>query len=268
MSIDDINDPTDISTTGHLNLGFSAYQFFATPGSSPRTVIERSFSANSFLTPDVVTPEGKGRGSRQLTIKSNSYVSRVLFKENKAVGVEYIQGNGKNSVIKTVYGKNIILTAGSIQTTAILQRSGIGDSALLNSLGIKVVVDNPNVGVLTNQYGPSAIIAGSTTATPFLQGFVNGSANPPLPAPFNYPNDDTRRIQLLGAEIGPFPDANFPVVPSAVQILAFMLEPKSRGSVNIVSTNPLIQPKVDLNMYSDNSPATPFEINGTDANLL
>lgn len=251
--INDINDPTEMSTTGHFNLGASAFQLFATPGPSPCTLGERSFSANSFLTPSVVSFDGKGQHGRLLRIESNAYVSKVIFDGKKAVGVKFVYGNQPNKVLKA-FGKKIILCAGGVNSPAILQRSGIGDPEVLKPLGIKVLVNNPNVGAnLLNQYGGNAVFVGTTTATPFLQVFMNGSAAVPLAAPFTYPNDDVRRVQI---------DA-FQAAPGIAQALAFLLEPKSRGSIKIVSKNALVQPLIDLNMYSDG----PFTTNGTDANL-
>jgi choline dehydrogenase-like flavoprotein len=43
-------------------------------------------------------------------------------------------------------GKELILSAGSIGTPAILQYSGIGDAKALTDLGIKSLVDLPSVG--------------------------------------------------------------------------------------------------------------------------
>ena len=170
-------------------LGYSALQQFITP--LPNS--HRSFSSNEFLTPDVVKPNGRGVCPRQLKIISNATVTRVLLKGKKkvkATGVEYILANNKEKVLKA-HGKQIILCAGSINTPAILERSGYGDAARLKSLGIDVVVNNPNVGEnLQNQYGPQGIITGSTTATPALQGFINGE-------PF-LPNDQIRRLQFFG----------------------------------------------------------------------
>ena len=51
--------------------------------------------------------------------------------------------------------------------------------------------------------------------------------------------------------------------PGLVEIISFLLDPNSRGSVQIVSTNPLVQPQINLGMYTDG----PVTTNGTDANL-
>lgn len=72
-------------------------------------------------------------------------VSKILFKEKKAVGVEYIsrtEGTTKNVTVK----KEVILAAGAIHSPQILQLSGVGNEDLLKSLEIKTIVDLPGVG--------------------------------------------------------------------------------------------------------------------------
>ncbi|PVH77666.1 GMC oxidoreductase [Cadophora sp. DSE1049] len=72
-------------------------------------------------------------------------VSKVLFKDKKAVGVEYISpATGEVQTAKA--RKEIVMAAGAVHSPQILQLSGVGPKALLQSLGIKVVVDLPGVG--------------------------------------------------------------------------------------------------------------------------
>ncbi|KAI1177626.1 hypothetical protein F4777DRAFT_540746 [Nemania sp. FL0916] len=61
-----------------------------------------------------------------------------------ATGVEVKDKDGKAT---TITAKNeVILAAGTIRTPQLLELSGIGDRDLLESLGIDVLIDNPNVG--------------------------------------------------------------------------------------------------------------------------
>jgi len=211
--------PADINDYTEGLLGISAFQMFAT-ATSPCTPGQRSFSSNEFLPPSIVTPTemgGAGKGKRLLRIASNAYVNKIIFNGNKAIGVKFIYNNQPNKMLKA-YGKQIILCAGSVNTPAILQRSGIGDPAVLGPLGIKVLVNNPNVGAnLINQYGGNAIALATTNASPFLQAFMSGytnGTNPPLPSAFYaYPNDTTRRIQIDAFQAG----------PGVVEMLAFIL---------------------------------------------
>ena len=66
-----------------------------------------------------------------------------MFKDKKAIGVEYIQ-QGKTR--KAFAGREVILSAGSINTPQILQLSGVGDAQLLKEKGVELVHNQPNVG--------------------------------------------------------------------------------------------------------------------------
>ena len=62
----------------------------------------------------------------------------------RAVGVEYSDSSGKLHELKA--NKEVILSAGSIQTPQLLQVSGIGNPSHLKSIGVVPRVENPNVG--------------------------------------------------------------------------------------------------------------------------
>ncbi|KAF8247677.1 glucose-methanol-choline oxidoreductase [Wilcoxina mikolae CBS 423.85] len=72
-------------------------------------------------------------------------VTKILFKEGTAVGVEF--STGKSAPLQTVTAKKeVILSAGGIHSARLLQHSGIGDKRLLTKFDIPVVVDLPGVG--------------------------------------------------------------------------------------------------------------------------
>lgn len=63
------------------------------------------------------------------------------------MGVNVARVNSTSNEYKFLRsGKDVILAAGAVHTTQILQLSGIGPAALLEPLGIDVVVDLPGVG--------------------------------------------------------------------------------------------------------------------------
>ena len=248
----DYNDPT----LGTIGLG--PYEMFAYAGAAPGDTGDRSFSSNAFLPRSVVSTTGQAQDGRLLRIESNVTVDKVIFSGNTAKGVTFVYNNNPKNVLKAL-GKKIILCAGSVYSPAILQRSGIGDATLLNSLGINVVVDNPNVGAsFANHYGPSATVLGDVldpTSTPSVQVFANATG---LAAPYDYPADTTRRLQVIASPITP-PGA----APGLSNIIAFFMDPQSQGSIQITSANPLVQPDINVNIYTDGA----FDTNGTDANL-
>ncbi|KAI0260664.1 alcohol oxidase [Gloeopeniophorella convolvens] len=87
-----------------------------------------------------------------LYLRCNARVSRVLFDENnKAIGVAYVPSRNRGSngqVSETIVKarKMVVLSSGTLGTPQILERSGVGNSELLNQLGVKVVSDLPGVG--------------------------------------------------------------------------------------------------------------------------
>ncbi|KAL0931312.1 choline dehydrogenase [Colletotrichum truncatum] len=88
-------------------------------------------------------PIAESRKNLNLLIKH--YASKVEFENKKAIGVNIIsRDSGESSLIKA--NKEVLLAAGGVQTPRILQQSGVGPAALLESLGIDVVADLPGVG--------------------------------------------------------------------------------------------------------------------------
>lgn len=80
-----------------------------------------------------------------LKISARSLVKRIIFEGKKAVGVEF--ENSVGELIQVKSKKEVILSAGPIGSPKLLLESGVGPKALLDSLGIPVVVENNNVGL-------------------------------------------------------------------------------------------------------------------------
>ena len=78
-----------------------------------------------------------------LHIATLTDVLRIEFDGQRASGVRIRDKAGERSVAAA---REVIVSAGAIQTPLLLQQSGIGPAALLQSLGIPVVVDAPDVG--------------------------------------------------------------------------------------------------------------------------
>ena len=90
-----------------------------------------------------------------LTIKTNLVVERVEFEGLFASGVWIRTQDGKNILLK---GKNIILSGGTVGSSQILEISGIGCADRLNKLGIKCLVDRPQVGENVQDHYQSPIV--------------------------------------------------------------------------------------------------------------
>ena len=77
-----------------------------------------------------------------LTVECGVHINRVLFEQNRAVGVECSRG----SRTRTVRGAQVILCGGAFGSPQLLQLSGVGPPELLASLDIPVVADLGGVG--------------------------------------------------------------------------------------------------------------------------
>ena len=107
----------------------------------------RVSSAKAFLNP--------AKSRKNLTVYTESQVTRILFEERRAFGVELKKGGPRGQTGKIYARKEIILSGGAINSPQLLQLSGIGSTNLLKELGIPVVHNLPGVGEnLRDHYAP------------------------------------------------------------------------------------------------------------------
>ena len=97
---------------------------------------QRCSTAAAYLSPNV-----KNRRNLEIITKAN--VVRIIFEGKKAVGVEYTH-KGKKRKIRA--NKEVILSAGSLMSPTILQRSGVGASEDIKPHGIELIHELPGVG--------------------------------------------------------------------------------------------------------------------------
>lgn len=94
------------------------------------------------------------RARPSLSIRPNTLTRRVIVENGRAVGVE-VESAG---VVETVRGRLIVLSAGALQTPAILMRSGIGPREELAQHGIDVLRDVPGVGANLGDHPALAVV--------------------------------------------------------------------------------------------------------------
>lgn len=79
-----------------------------------------------------------------LSLELNAHVGWILFDGNRAAGVRVKYSNGK---VRDIYAKKeIIISAGAIETPLLLERSGIGNAEVLSKIGVPILSESPNVG--------------------------------------------------------------------------------------------------------------------------
>jgi choline dehydrogenase len=199
-----------------------------------------------------------------LTILTNSQASKVIFENKKAVGIEYIQ----QGIKKTIHAnKEVILSAGSIQSPQILQLSGVGPAKLLQEFNIPVIHDLPGVGenlqdhlqfrliyelnkpISTNDQLSSwfgklkmgldwLLFRGGPLSIGINQGGLFTRVMKDSKTPDIQFHMATLSAEMAGGKVHPF---------SGFTMSVCQLRPESRGYVRIQSTDPLTPPKMFAN---------------------
>jgi choline dehydrogenase len=108
--------------------GFGFYQVTQKDG-------KRCSAAAGYISPILSRPN--------LTVKTQTHVTKLLIEANKVIGIAYLS-DGKEE--KVYINREVILSAGAINSPQILMLSGIGQADELKSLDIDVVCDLPGVG--------------------------------------------------------------------------------------------------------------------------
>jgi choline dehydrogenase-like flavoprotein len=78
-----------------------------------------------------------------LTVITKALVEKIILEEKKAVGVEY-SVDGKTTEVYCI--REVLLSAGAINSPQVLMLSGIGPKRHLSDIGIETKVDIPGVG--------------------------------------------------------------------------------------------------------------------------
>ena len=224
-------------------------------------------AADAFLRPALRRPN--------LKLVSRALVHRVLFEGRRVIGVVFEQGG----VLLTARARReVILSAGAVNSPQLLQLSGVGPGALLQQHGIGVVLDQPAVGgqlqdhigisyfyqsnqpTLNNQLYPwhGKLRAGLqyvlTRRGPLSVsvnqggGFVRSRKHLTQPDQQLYFNPVTYSMAPAGKRRLMNPDA------FAGFILSFQpCRPTSRGRVDIRSADPTAAPAIRPNYLSTDS---------------
>jgi choline dehydrogenase-like flavoprotein len=132
--------PRNSDMTGAAQDGVGYYQL-------TQRNVRRSSASTAYL--------GPARGRPNLTVRTGAQVLRIVVENGRAVGVETPEG-----VIRA--GAEVILSSGAIGSPRLLQLSGIGPADHLRSLGIPVVLDQPQVGANLQDHLDLFVIAECT----------------------------------------------------------------------------------------------------------
>ena len=78
-----------------------------------------------------------------LTVLKKALVTKVLIRDKKAYGVKYLKSGKTHELLAS---REVILSAGSINSPQLLQLSGVGPKKILEQVSVPLVHDSPAVG--------------------------------------------------------------------------------------------------------------------------
>ena len=201
-----------------------------TTGISPYAY--NSYGATRVSTNDAYLEPSRGRAG--LHIQGDTVVDRVLFEGRRAVGVRAIVGGQ----VAEYRAAEIVVSAGAIHSPAILMRSGVGPAGELRELGIEVVADLP-VGFSFQDH--AGIMATLGFEAPY----------DPATAPKRHGHLCIRLTTGVGDET----NDGFIAATNALGlgvpmggIIGWVNRVTSVGRVRLTSTDPTVDPMVDINM--------------------
>ena len=222
------------------------------------------FTHNGWRISSAVAYLKPARDRANLRIETDAHTTGVILEGRRAVGVRYIQ----NGVVREARAaREVILSAGSLQSPQILQLSGIGHASLLQRRGVKVVHDLPGVGQnlqdhlqLRLMYKVSKpITTNDDLRTLFSQAKIGLqwllTRTGPLGIGINQgglftkilPGSETPDIQFHFGTLSADMAGGKPHPWSGCTFSVCQLRPESRGSVEIKSTDPMEPPSMRPN---------------------
>ncbi|KAK4550707.1 hypothetical protein LTR36_000286 [Oleoguttula mirabilis] len=196
-----------------------------------------------------------------------------------AAGLRYVSDAGGPNTTQHVAGREVIISAGCIQSPQILELSGVGDPAILSPLGIQTVVNLTNVGEglrdppMMNYLPISFGVNTTFTGGQYIQNFIelesarNMLSATDYAAASQWLNSTTHVNGVRDVQLAVFKELWFaeqPLIEMAWQfnlqnVTPYNLIPLSQGSVHINSSDPLAPPVIDPSYNHVNA-----TINGTE----
>ncbi len=203
-----------------------------------------------------------------LTVVANARAARILFEGRRATGVRLLADGRMRAVAAR---REIIVSAGVFQSPQLLMLSGIGPARHLRDFGVEIVADRPGVGRNLQDHIDYAAMYDSPSREAMGYSFANFARL--LPAYIQWRRRGEGMMTSNLAEAGGFvktdpsldeTDIQLHFVPGfvddhgrkrrfggGVTCHLCVLRPKSRGEVRLASADPLADPAIDPNYFSE-----------------
>lgn len=193
---------------------------------------QRCSTATAFLKPV--------RSRDNLCVMTHARTLRIVMEGDRATGVDYFDGS---QVVRIHATREVILSAGAIDSPKLLMLSGIGDVSQLESHGVPVRASLPGVGLNLCDHPGSNLVFAPRSMDPasgnsnLIEGGLfmkSASMNDGFGA-------DIQFFTIPFAPLQPGAQGNGKVMSICVQTC----RPKSRGRVSLRSADPMDTPIID-----------------------
>lgn len=200
-----------------------------------------------------------------LTVRTESFVTRIVLEGTRAVGVEY-RRDGQIHIAHA--DAEVILSGGAINSPQVLMLSGIGPGAHLREMGIDVVVESSGVGQNLQDHPVSGILSYTKDTSDIAEMLGVGnlikwratgkgplSSNVAETGAFFTSRDDLDLpdIQLHVAPTGFYDNGMHEPVRRALTTAVTLVNVQSKGHVKLRSADPTWHPEIDPGYFDDNA---------------
>ena len=220
---------------------------------------KRWSSAAAFLSKDV-------RKRKNLVIATGAVASKILFHKTRAIGVHYLDKNGQLREVAAM--QEVILSAGALNSPALLEMSGVGQREVLENHGIELKQELRGVGenlqdhfhIQVQHEVKKGITIGDDGKFPrvvfsvfkylFSKRGLLAFPAANIGAFFRAPGETRPTFQIhFTPGAGDMDDKGNmkPSVSPGVNSTTCLLRPEARGFVHIRSTDPKMPPKILYN---------------------
>ena len=201
---------------------------------------------------------------KNLTVMVQAQVTCVVFDGTRASGVEYVKA-GQRLIARAE--REVIVSAGTINSPQVLMLSGIGEPRALAEQGIKVKAPLPGVGQNLQDHTAALLIYGRSDKSPLvcnlradrlalgiaqafalgrgfmtdlpggITGFVKTDSSKPMP--------DIQLLFIAGSlAAAPYLPPFRKAFADSFACRIVLLRPESRGSITLGSSDPLAHPHI------------------------
>ena len=222
---------------------------------------ERFSAAKAYLTPNLGRPN--------LEVVTGAHITRVLLEGRRAVGVEVRIGRETRRIDAR---REVLLSAGALQSPQLLMLSGIGPGAQLQRHGITTVNDLPGVGRHLHDHIDVVQVVNAPHLTDLFGLSVSGAWHA-VKGIVEWRRHRRGMLTTNFAEAGGFikshPDEALPdlqlhfvigklidhgrktVFGHGYSCHVCLLRPLSRGTVELASADPAAAPRIDPNFLAE-----------------